>query len=227
MLPQRDDPDFPKLKAHPVSEQERDELVRAAFDCERAIKAGIAQVHADTWTLAQHLYELHEQRLWELLGFSKLEAFLSQPEIELSHRSFFRLVQVWRDLHVTKQLPPVALREIEVSKAAVILPAVMSGNVEPEKALDDAKALSRRELQRQYGARTRTPNRPTEGLKSAENRAEDPPSPSAPLSPGDRVRLGNGQAGEVIAIAVEVAFDTGAKERVPMDWLTPVDKEAP
>lgn len=217
-------------KVRELSREEAKALVHAAFACERRIKEGIAQIQDDTWALAEHLYEWHRERYWEVVGFETLEAFLAQPEIEMSPRSFFRLVQVWRDLHVTKQLPPVALRQIEVSKAAVILPAVMSGKVKPEKALDDAKALPRRALEQKYRqdgvGNTQTPNPSTEGLKTAENRSEDVTCTSA-LRPGDRVCMADGSAtGKVIKVTVDVLFDSGAKSKVRGDELTLIDGEA-
>jgi len=79
-----------------LTEAEVDELVHAAFACERDIKAAIAEITADTWTLAERLHAFHELRGWSLLGYETLNEFLAQSEIAMSRSSFFRLVQAWR-----------------------------------------------------------------------------------------------------------------------------------
>lgn len=143
-------PEFPQPKARELSKGEADALVHAAFECERELKARIAQVHAGTWAVAEALYSFHGLQGWTLVGYETLEEFLAQPEIGMSRRSFFRLVQAWRDLHVVRQVPAPALSEVEPSKVYEVLPAVMRGDVSPQDALDDAKALGLRDLREKY-----------------------------------------------------------------------------
>ena len=138
------------LQARELSPDEADALVHRAFETERAIKADLAALHADTWTLAKHLYEFREQRGWTLLGYGTLNEFLAQPEIGISSRWFFRLAQMWRDLVEVKQVSAPTLRDLEPSKVQEVMPAIMSGTVKPDDALADAKALGFRDLREKY-----------------------------------------------------------------------------
>lgn len=133
-----------------LTEEQKEELAHQAFELERKIRARVDAGRQAWWDLAEVLYEFHEVRGWELLGYDTLEEFLGQPEIGMSRRSFFRAVQVWRDLAVVKKLPTSDLKEVEPSKAVEVRPAIMSGSVKPEKALDDAKELSVRDVVEKY-----------------------------------------------------------------------------
>lgn len=133
-----------------LTQEERDKLVSAAFALERRIKERLGRGRQAWWDVAEALYDFHEQRAWMLLGYDSLEEFLGQPDIGMSRRSFFRAVQIWRDLNVVKQVPVKELREVEPSKAMEVRPAIMAGDVKPEKALDDAKELSVRDVKEKY-----------------------------------------------------------------------------
>jgi hypothetical protein len=144
-------PDFPQPQHRQLTKEEADALRHRAFECERRVKAAIAQLHEDKWALAEALYEFHQERYWELLGgYETLNEFLAQPEIGLRRSTYFRLVQVWRDFVEVKRVEPARLRQIEPSKAYVVLPAVMRGNVKVEDALNDAEALGWRDLREEY-----------------------------------------------------------------------------
>jgi len=136
--------------ARELSPAERDELVKEAFELEREIKARKAAAHEAWWDLAESLYQLHEMRGWELLGYETLAEFLAQPEIGLSERSFHYAVRTWRDLAVVRKLPPSELKEVEPSKAREIVPAIMAGQVKAEDAIADAKQLSYRDVKEKY-----------------------------------------------------------------------------
>lgn len=137
-------------KAAELTEEESEQLTNAAFDLERVIKARVGGAREAWWELAESLYAFHELRGWTLLGYDSLELFLAQPDVGMSRRSFFRAVQTWRDLAVTKQLPASQLKEIEPSKATQIAPAILSGSVDAEDAMDDAKELSFRDVVEKY-----------------------------------------------------------------------------
>lgn len=133
-----------------LSSEEAEDLVHEVFETERKIKADLAAIVADTWTLAEHLYDFHELRGWTLLGYETLNEFLAQPDIGLSRSTFFRAVQAWRDLVKVKKVAPARLSGIEPSKAQEVLPAIMRGDVKVDDALDDAVALGKRDLREKY-----------------------------------------------------------------------------
>lgn len=142
---------FPaRPRARELSKAEADELRRQAFDLERKIKARVQATHAAWWSLAEALYEFHELLGWMLLGYETLGEFLAQPEIGMSRRSFFRAVEMWRDLHIVRRVPARALSELEPSKVREVKPAIMRGHVKPEDALADAKELGYRDVVEKY-----------------------------------------------------------------------------
>jgi hypothetical protein len=143
-------PDFPQPKAREVSDEEARELVHVAFELEREIKACVNQIHVDTWALAKALYEFREHGTHKLLGYETLEEFLGQPEIGISRSWFMALANMWRDLVVVRQVSPGRLEGIEPTKVRETMRAIRAGDVHPEKALDDAAALSRSDVIEKY-----------------------------------------------------------------------------
>lgn len=118
------------------SADDPEELVRHAFELELGVKEAIAEGRAAYWRLAERLYQFHEQRGWELLGYDTISEWLAQPEIELSKTAFYRAVNLWHTLVVMKQLPPAKLQHVEPSKAREIAPAIARGDVDPDEAIE-------------------------------------------------------------------------------------------
>jgi hypothetical protein len=123
---------------------------KTAFNLERQIKAAAQAAYLSWWALAEALYEFHEGGYWSDLGYDSLEEFLAQPEITISRSQFFKQSKTWRDLVVTKQIPPDDLKQLEPTKVREVVPAIMRGEVEPEQALSDAAELSYRDVVRTY-----------------------------------------------------------------------------
>jgi hypothetical protein len=133
-----------------LTKKETEDLIARAFDLERLIKAAKAKAHAAWWELAEGLYHFHDLRGWTLLGHETLAEFLAQPDLGMSERSYYNAVRCWRDLVKVKGLPPSDLKKVEPSKVNLVIPAIMSGNVAPKKALADASALSFRDVAERY-----------------------------------------------------------------------------
>lgn len=133
-----------------LTREEADALAASAYAHEQRIKDTLHAVNRSTWELAEALYQFHEAGLWRPLGYDTLEEFLAQPDIGMKRTLFFRMTRVWRDLVVTRRVPPGELADVDISKADVVRPAIMAGNVEPEQALSDAATLGRRDLTEKY-----------------------------------------------------------------------------
>lgn len=133
-----------------LTQEETDKLVHEAFELEREIKTKVVGGREAWWQLAEVLYRFHEKSDPKYLGYEDVDEFLAQPEIGLSRRSYFRAVQLWSELIVVKQLPAAEVTEIEPSKAREVMPAIMRGDVKVEDALDDARALSKRDVIEKY-----------------------------------------------------------------------------
>lgn len=110
--------------------------------------------------LAGDLYEAHTDRVWEVLGYDSFEAWLAQPEIDLNPRHVYRMVQVWRELVVERDVSPETLDAAEVTKVAVVLPALRAGKTTVEDALADCATLSRSDLQERYAGNLQAPIAP-------------------------------------------------------------------
>lgn len=100
--------------------------------------------------LAGDLFEVHRDRSWELLGHDSFEAWLADPEIDLHPRHVYRMIQVYRELVHDGGVPVEALETADVTKVAVVLPALRAGKVDVAEALSDASTLSRSDLQERY-----------------------------------------------------------------------------
>jgi len=131
----------------PAEAAERDRTARLldaqVKDCVRVGRAAM-------WEMAMRLHEMDEENGWTALGFDHLTDWLDQPEVGLTYRTYRRLADAYRDLVVLRDVDLPALAGLDLSKVDVVLPAVKDQRVRLEKALEDAKALSFRELRQVY-----------------------------------------------------------------------------
>jgi hypothetical protein len=107
--------------------------------------------------LAGDLFEVHRDRVWDLVGYDSFEAWLADPEIDLNPRHVYRMIQVYRELVEEREVPLEALEAADVTKVAVVLPALKRGDVTAEEALSDASTLSRSDLQERYSGDLKAP----------------------------------------------------------------------
>jgi hypothetical protein len=140
------------LEAKELTKKEAEALTNEAFDLERKIKATVGNVNTARWELANHLYEFQELQGWKYLDYESLVEWLAQPDIGLTRSEFDRATRMWRDLVVTKQLPPSKLKDVEPQKLIQTMPQVMSGKVKVEDAIEDAKTLSYSDVIEKYSA---------------------------------------------------------------------------
>lgn len=134
------------LQTAPASEA----AVQAAFKLEQRIIGEAQKASKATWALAKSLYDLHETGAWALLGYDTLNEFLARPELGISRSQFFRMTKAWRDLVVVRQIPRATVEAVDPSKVAEVIPAIMRGQVEPEKALADAQEMAKSDLRVKY-----------------------------------------------------------------------------
>lgn len=122
----------------------------AAFEAEQRIKLTLHTLRSSWIVLAEQLWHFLEQRQWRALGYERQEEWLASPDVELSARMVLHLRELWRELVVERGIDPRQLEGIGWSKARDVLPAVRRGFVDVEEALEDARALSRRDLREKY-----------------------------------------------------------------------------
>lgn len=121
-----------------------------AFDLQVRVVERVAGQRASWTGVAEHLHAFHDGKGWVALGLGSFNEWLGQPEISLSRAEAYAMIGAWRDLVVGKNVDPTELGRLDVSKVAVVLPAVRRGDVETEQALSDCESLSRSDLRAAY-----------------------------------------------------------------------------
>lgn len=128
------------------------QVVNWAHALEQDIRRDMAEIRRRWVQLAATLYDFHAGRAWATLGHDTLESWLAGPDIDLSRRTFFELIETYRVLHIERGIHFDEIGRVDLSKAQVVLPAIRRGQVEPMRALADAEALSRTDLREKYRA---------------------------------------------------------------------------
>ena len=122
---------------HPVAARARDltsdeqharRQTCAALD--QRVKASIRKGRDAAWELAEALHQFDEESGWLALGFTYKTEWLAQPEIEMSERTYRRLVGAWRELVVRRRVDRPTLAALDIAKTDVVLPAVRQGRVQ-------------------------------------------------------------------------------------------------
>lgn len=136
--------------AQVLSAEDKEAQSAAAFVLMERVKEGMAAGRQALWVLASALYEFEETAGWLALGYEKKVDWLADPDIQLTQRTYNRLVHAWRVLVVQRQIEPADLQGLDVSKVDIILPAVETGRVKLAKALDDARGMAASDLRESY-----------------------------------------------------------------------------
>lgn len=124
---------------------------KKAFAVEQKIKKGTGAIKQVWIALAGHLHEFYTGRMWEALGHEKFESWLGSPDIGLQRSHTYQLIEVYEEFVVKRGVSQEQLAELEMSKLAVVLPALRRGDVELEEVLSDCEELSRSALREKYG----------------------------------------------------------------------------
>lgn len=132
-----------------MSPEER--AAKEAYDVEAKIKKGTGAIKVVQIAIAGYLHDFHSGRMWESLGYDKFETWLGSPEISMGRSDAYQKIEVYEELVVKRDVSQVDLAELDMSKLAVVLPALRKDEIELEGALSDCEALSRSELRAKYG----------------------------------------------------------------------------
>jgi hypothetical protein len=124
--------------------------VERAERLDREIVAGIRAIRMAWVLLAEFVYQFHDERGWETLGYETLNAYLAEPHRDIKRRQFFRLVELHREFVIERGVSPLVLAEIDVSRMIELLPAIRDGNVSVDELLETARTCTSRELRRRY-----------------------------------------------------------------------------
>jgi hypothetical protein len=121
-----------------------------AVQLEREIQLGVRSIRAAWVLLAERLHEFHRDDAWQVLGYGSFAEWLAAPEVDLGYRQSMRLIEAYREMVVERGVSAGALELADVTKVAVVLPAVKRGQVSAEEGLSDAQTLSRSDLEDKY-----------------------------------------------------------------------------
>lgn len=124
---------------------------KKAYEVESKIKTGTGAIKQVWIALAGHLHEFYTGRMWEPLGHDKFETWLGAPELGLKRSQTYQLIEVYEEFVVKRDVTQEDLAGLDMSKLAVVLPALKKDEVELEEALADCEELSRSSLREKYG----------------------------------------------------------------------------
>jgi hypothetical protein len=180
---------------------------------DQLVKTGLKAGRAAMWATAEALYHFDEESAWTVLGYRSRAEWLADPEVAMTERSYQRLVRVWREAVVRREIDPSSLARLDVSKVEIVLPAVERGWSQLAEALADAEALGWRGLRRKYG-------RPSE-RSSVTPKESDPAPPGS--SPRAQPRPAHGAQSAPPALAhAEARSEEHFQDE--MDVPTPLDQ---
>lgn len=121
-----------------------------AFDVQAQVVAQVARQRGSWVALAERLYEFHAGEGWLALDpDSTFHSWLGMPEISLSRTSAHAMIGAWLELFVKRNVDPTRLATLDISKVAVVLPAIRDGH-DLGETLADCEQLSRSDLRALY-----------------------------------------------------------------------------
>jgi hypothetical protein len=154
-------------------------VVELAFATDQRIKRTVRDMRGLWVELAEALHQFHANRMWLDLGIPTFDAWLADPDVELTRRHVFELIALYKQLVIERGVSRERLRTLRISKLSEVLPAVRAGEVDLEVALADAGTLTRRDLELRYrGLASDTPGRPDVDSTIRTEREPEPPAPA-------------------------------------------------
>ena len=129
--------------------------------------------------LAHRCYDANEAFIWHILeqDLTK-DAFLADPEISMNRRWFDRLVYLWRETQVLRQIPRATLDRIDTTKLEIAIQAVNKQRAPLAQALADADTLSKSDMVDKYIPTKSVGNAPPGAqAQRSEHDAPDPDDP--------------------------------------------------
>lgn len=121
-----------------------------AFDLQASVVQQVANQRSSWVPLAKRLSTFHAGKGWLALGIESFNEWLAQPEISLNRGEAYSMMRAWRELVEDREVDPLTLATLDISKVAVILPIVKAEKVDVDTALADCAALSRSDLRAKY-----------------------------------------------------------------------------
>jgi hypothetical protein len=150
---------------------------------------GVEATRESAWYLANALYDLEETAGWSRLGYETKAEYLADPEVNVAPTVFNRLVAVWREFVVVRELEPSTLADVSIEKMSLTIAAVKEQKITPQQAVEDSRSLGLRDMREKFMKRTKKPEGPTvlkrtDGTEGSTDGLVDPITASgAPAKP--------------------------------------------
>lgn len=117
---------------------------------ERQVVAGCRAIRGAWMQLAALLHEMNAGQHYQLLGYDTFKSWLGSPEVSLSPSHAYALIGIHAEFVIEGGLGAEDIGSIEATKLAETLPALRSGVIDMQTAIDDAAALSKSDLREKY-----------------------------------------------------------------------------
>lgn len=148
-----EDPDTAAHSAFPaaVSSSSIDEPARAYHHHEQLL-TGLATTRRGLADIAEACYQIQQGKLWTALGYDRLADYLSDPDITLTRREFFRAAAI-HEAYVSgtlRALDPEVLELAPASKWEAALPGASDASVPDDDLIADVQTLGIRDLRARY-----------------------------------------------------------------------------
>lgn len=189
-------------EARELTPQEQEAEARLCYGIHNNVVAALREGRASLWKLAEHLADFDEHAGWSRLGYDTKTAWLADPDVGLTQRTYRRLIRAWRVLHGRFGLDRPTLASLELSKVDIVLPAIEKGSRSLQDAIDDVQTLGARDLRETYWGTEETPATSTGDTtnQGGTEPAPDPPDGSGPVRASD---------GAPVDVVFEKEGDTG------------------
>lgn len=139
-----------RTPARELTDQERKARAALCFELDQSIKASLRAGREAVWDAAKQMHLFDEEEGWTALGYDRVNEWLADPEVGMSRSSFYRMVKLYREMVVIRQLPEEELKTLEPSKLEIALPAIKENSKPLAEVLDDVKELGSRDLRELY-----------------------------------------------------------------------------
>lgn len=218
--------DIVQSEPRALSQAEYEQWVASATAHEQEIKAGLKEVRGGLWRAAKALYAFNEESGWQALGYETLGEWLGDPDVTMTRATFYRMLSAWQEFHIHRHVDESKLRTLDLTKAAIALPALKRGETTVEDVLGDTEALGARDMRLKYGRIIEVEPEADlggeiydgdgDGDESTPNvETPDVPYDDEPASYGDET-VPRGVAETLVAVLEAILREVGAPERKAM-----------
>lgn len=158
-----EDPDTAAHSAFPaaVSSSSIDEPARAYHHHEQLL-TGLATTRRGLADIAEACYQIQQGKLWTALGYDRLADYLSDPDITLTRREFFRAAAIHEAYVVEAGVDPDVLELAPASKFEVAIPGILDPMRPNDEVISHVVNNGIRDLRIEYrGAEESAPDAPS------------------------------------------------------------------